>query len=149
MTATKQVQPSATVSRDLLAFFEKLVHGKIEEWEKLRRQILQNGDSDALHDCRSKIEAGLKYELGILGDCLTRAERQPDVLSADIHARMTSLRDQLATHYNSLFPKWQTVEDLEDILLAPLTPSNEQLKAYAAKNPPPQSWYDEEWEDAP
>ena len=86
MTATEQVQPSATVSRELLAFWEKLVHSKIEEWGKLRQQILRTGDSDALHASRSKIETVLEYELGILGDCLTRAERQPDVLSADIQA---------------------------------------------------------------
>ncbi len=143
MTTTEQVQPSATVSRELLAFFEKLVHGKIEEWEKWREQILQNGDSDALHDCRNKIEAGLAYELGILDYCLAQAERQPEVLPADIQARMLSLRDHLATHYNSLFPRWQTLEDLECILLAPLTPSKAHMDMLVANYPPPQSWFEE------
>ncbi len=56
---------------------------------------------------------------------------------------MGALRDQVATHYNSLFPRWQTLDDLECILLAPLTPSKEQLDMIVANYPPPQSWFEE------
>lgn len=36
-----------------------------------------------------------------------------------------------------------TVEEEEELSVIP-TPSNEQLLKYAAENPPPQEWFDEE-----
>jgi hypothetical protein len=48
-------------------------------------------------------------------------------------------RDQLQKHYDSLFPRWQTLDDLEAILLERISLPNEQLKELAAKYPPPQS----------
>jgi hypothetical protein len=57
--------------------------------------------------------------------------------------RFKSNRSLLQKHYDSLFPRWQTLEDLEAILLERISIPNEQLKELAAKYPPPPAWYEE------
>ena len=57
--------------------------------------------------------------------------------------RMAQIRISLQAHYDRLFPRWQTIDDLEQIVLETVSPSSENLKALAATHSPPQSWYDE------
>ena len=57
--------------------------------------------------------------------------------------RLARIREALQTHYNSLFPRLGTIDDLEQIVLETASPSNANLKEIGATHSPPQSWYDE------
>lgn len=134
---------------ELLALFEVGVHATIEEWEKLCNEGLRAGQLESLQEYHDYHEGVLSGYLKMLDGSLQLTSQHSDRDAVELTARQHALRDQVATHYATFFPRWRTVEDLEDILLAQRTPSNGQLKALAAKSPPPQSWYDEVWEDAP
>ena len=131
---------------ELLGHYEKLAQFAIEVWEATRRETLRMGDAEALHAQRDQCESFFKGELERIDDCLKAVAPQEDREAIRSYARLTALRDQLATKYNELFPKWQTLDDLEDILLAPLQLSQEQCIELAKRFPPPQSWYGEDFD---
>ena len=145
MTATKPAQQFPTTMKlpELLALFEFSVHLTIRKWEDLCKETLRTGDSESHHAIRDEYEALLDGQLKMLDGCLQVSRLHADQESRELTARMSALRDQLATHYDSLFPKWQTLDDLEDILLAPLSLPNEVLLEMAKRFPPPQSWFEE------
>lgn len=128
---------------ELLELFEWGFHHTVEEWEKLCGDTIRTGDSESLHKYREYYERILSGHLQTLDGSLQVSRLHSDHDSIELAARMGALRDQVATHYNSLFPRWQTLDDLECILLAPLTPSKEQLDMIVANYPPPQSWFEE------
>jgi hypothetical protein len=57
--------------------------------------------------------------------------------------RIVSVKEKLEKHYHWLFPRWQTLEDLEAILLERISLPNEALKQLAVKYPPLPKWYNE------
>ncbi len=57
--------------------------------------------------------------------------------------RLAQIRESLQRHYNSLFPRWKTIDDLEQIVLETVSLPNANLKVLAATHSPPQSWYEE------
>ena len=118
-----------------------------DAWARACRQATEIGDADELHAARDDYQAAMLAHLRILDGWLTLLSRFPREYPPGFAERMTSGREQLQKHYDSLFPRWQTLEDLEAILLERVSVPNDQLKALAAENPPPQSWYDEA--DAP
>lgn len=119
-----------------------------EAWDDVCRRAIEIGSADALHAARDDYQAVLLGHLKILDGylmLLSRSESErPDVAFLGLVART---RDGLQAHYDSLFPRWQTLDDLEAILLERASPSNDALKELAAKYPPPPAWYDEA--DAP
>jgi hypothetical protein len=119
-----------------------------EAWERACRQATQSGSAEELHATRDDYQTALLAHLKILDGWLVLLSRFPHEYSSDFAARMTSSRQQLQTHYDSLFPRWQTLDDLEEMLLERVSISNDRLKTLAAQYPPPQAWYDEP-NDAP
>lgn len=116
-------------------------------WERACRQATQSGNAEQLHAERDDYHTTLLAHLKILDGWLTLLSRFRHEYPSGFAERMTSGRDRLQKHYDSLFPRWQTLEDLEAILLDRVSLSNDQLKELAAEYPPPQAWYDEA--DAP
>jgi len=128
---------------ELLSYFEVGVHLSIQLWDGLCKETLQTGDVDALHAQRDQCQSFLRGGQENLDVCLRVVDSHADPESAALRARMIALRDQLATKYSELFPKWQTTDDLEDILLARMISPLAARIELAKRFPPPQSWYDE------
>jgi hypothetical protein len=118
-----------------------------DAWTRACGLASKSGNADELHTVRDDYQAALLAHLKILDGWLTLLSRFPHEYPPGFAERMTSSREELQKHYDSLFPRWQTLEDLEAILLERISLPNERLQKLAAKNPPPQSWYDEA--DAP
>ena len=114
-----------------------------DAWERVCRQATQSGSAEELHAAHDDYQAFLLAHLKILDGWLTLLGRFPREYPPGLAQDFTSIREELQKHYDSLFPRWHTLEDLEAILLERISLPNDQLKTLAAKNPPPQSWYDE------
>jgi hypothetical protein len=127
---------------DLLTVYEGLARLSLDTWDKLCQDALRVGDAEPLHATRDPYEAYLRGELDRLDLLIRTIDSRPES-SGEYRMRFVALRDQLATHFNKLFPRWQTLEDLEGILLEPLTPSRETRLELVKRYPPPQAWYDE------
>ncbi len=150
MIATMPSELLKSTARDravaLLGHYETLAQFAIEVWEATCRETLRTGDAEPLHAQRDQCEFFFKGELERIDDCLRIVAPREDREAIQSHARLTALRDQLATKYNEPFPKWQTLDDLEDILLAPMQLSQERCIELAKRFPPPQSWYEEDFD---
>ena len=121
--------------------YERGARHLIDAWNHVCREAIQNGSAEELHATRDDYHAVLLGHLKILDGYLMLSGRFGE---GHFHPeRLTRFRDQLQAHYDALFPRWQTLDDLEGILLERISPSNDQLKALAATHPPPQAWYDE------
>lgn len=114
-----------------------------DAWERTCRRATESSSAEELHAARDDYQTLLLAHLKILDGWLTLLSRFPREYPPGFAQDFALIRDQLQKHYDSLFPRWQTLEDLEAILLERISLPNNQLKALASKNPPPQSWYDE------
>jgi hypothetical protein len=115
----------------------------IDAWERACRQTTESGSTEELHATRDDYQTALLAHLKILDGWLTLLNRFPHEYPPGFARDFTSIREQLRRHYDSLFPRWQTLDDLEAILLERISLPNDQLKELAKKYPPPQAWYDE------
>ncbi len=127
---------------------ERNVRHLTDGWGHVCRLAIQNGSAEDLNAARDDYQAVLVAHLKILDGCLSVLSRfQGEDAHAEFTERVNSARDELQKHYVSLFPRWQTLDDLEAILLERVSLPNDRLKELAAKYPPPPAWYDEA--DAP
>lgn len=118
----------------------------IAVWNRACRHAIQTGAADELHADRDAYRAALLGHLKIL-DGYAMLLKQFNSEEVDFVNRIARARDELQAHSDALFPRWQTLEDLEAILLERASIPNDRLKELAAKYPPPPAWYDEA--DAP
>lgn len=114
-----------------------------DAWDRVCQQATRSGSAEALHADRDDYQTYLLAHLKILDGWLTLLNRFPHEYPPGFAQDFAGIREKLLKHYDSLFPRWQTLEDLEAILLERISIPNEQLKELAAKNPPPSSWYNE------
>jgi hypothetical protein len=112
-------------------------------WERACDAATRSGSADDLHAARDDYQTALLAHLKILDGWLTLLARFPNEYPDGFADRMASNRDELQRHYDVLFSRWQTIDDLEALLLERASLSNEQLKALAVTHAPPQAWYDE------
>lgn len=112
----------------------------IAAWDGVCARVLRDGSIEDLHAARNDYQAVLFGHLQLLDGHLTLLERFGDETRREAIAAQ---RTRLQQHFDTLFPRWRTQENLEAILLERLRIPNDTLKTLAAKNPPPQSWYDE------
>jgi hypothetical protein len=115
-----------------------------DSWARVCRQAIQSGNAEQLHATRDDYRTFLLAHLKILDGWLVLLNRFPQEYPPGFAQDFASIREQLQKHHDSLFPRWQTLEDLEAILLERVSLPNDQLKELAAKYPPPQAWYDED-----
>ena len=122
---------------------ERNVRHLTDGWGHVCRLAIQNGSAEDLHAARDDYQAVLAAHLKILDGCLSVLSRfQGEGTHAEFTERVTGARDDLQQHYDALFPRWQTLDDLEAILLERVSLPNDQLKALAAKYSPAPAWYD-------
>ena len=116
----------------------------LHAWDDVCRQAIASGSAEELHAAREGYQTFLLAHLKILDGLQILATRfEGEHHHPEIDKLVSRTREQLQKHYDSLFPQWQTLEDLEAILLERISLPNAQLKELAAQNPPPQKWYDE------
>lgn len=120
----------------------------IEAWERVCRDVLRSGDAAQLHSARDDYHAVLVGYIKILDGYQLLVERlgHRQVFLFPPHSVQEGVQEtraEIQAHYDSLFPRWQTLDDLEGILLERITPTNAELKELAKKYPPPPSWYEE------
>lgn len=128
--------------------YERSARHVTDAWNRTCDHAIQAGSAEELHAVRDDYQLILLAHLKILDGCLTLLDRFRGEYPHERFAeRLPLIRDELQKHYDSLFPRWQTIDDLEAILLERVSLPNDQLKELAAKYPPPQAWYDEA--DAP
>jgi hypothetical protein len=128
--------------------YEHSVRHLTDAWERVCRQATDNGSAEELHAARDDYQAILLSQLKILdGYSVLLSRFNGEHPHTEFAEQLTRSRDRLQKHYDSLFPRWQTLDDLEAILLERISLPNDSLKKLADKYPPPQSWYDET--DAP
>lgn len=119
-----------------------------DAWNHVCGQAIRGGSAEELHAARDDYQAILLGHLKILDGCLALVSRfEGEFPEAELAERFAQTRNELQKHYDALFPRWQTIDDLEAMLLERASLPNDQLKELAAKHPPPQAWYDEA--DAP
>lgn len=131
-------------SKEWWFLFEGVVQHLPTAWEQTCSRIIQTASAEELQATRDDYHAALLGYLKILDGCLAVMSRfNGDDSNKDLLNRISLSRDELQKHYDSLFPRWQTLDNLEAILLERISLPNEQLKDLAAKYPPPAAWYDE------
>jgi hypothetical protein len=117
----------------------------LHAWDHVSRQAIESGNAEELHAVRDDYQTFLHGHLKILDGLSILATRfNGEYRHPEIAGFVKRARDDIQKHYDSLFPRWQTLEDLEAILLERISLPNDRLKELAAKYPPPQSWYDED-----
>ncbi|GEM_PF-2280528 len=125
--------------------YERLGRELLQSWKRVSKNILENGNAEGLHEVRDEYERILLAHLKILEGYLSLLSSFKEFNGNHHHIRdVERTRIELSAHYDKLFPRWKTLEDLEEILLAPFMLSNEVLKALAAKSTFPQAWYDDD-----
>lgn len=126
--------------------FDRGYRHLINAWERACAEAIRTGDAERLHSAREDYQFVLLGHLKVLDGYLMLVDRlgdEYDFPPQEMRDRLFEAREGIQKHHDSLFPRWQTLEDLEGILLERITPSNERLKELAKKYPPPQAWYDE------
>lgn len=131
-------------SHPSLWFDGSFLHQRIDRewkaaWDAACRRAAEAGSAEELHAARDDYQTVLIALLKILDGASTLTRFGTDRTSAPI----ATARDELQKHYGSLFPRWQTLEDLEAILLERVSTPNNRLKRLAARHAPPAGWYGE------
>ena len=126
--------------KESLLVAERLLGG----WEEVCGEAIRGGTAEELHAARDDYQTVLLAHLKILDGYLTLLSRFPDENPPGEPAdRITRVRDRLQKHYDTLFPRWQSLDDLEAILLERISLPNARLLALTEKYPPPTTWYEE------
>ena len=127
---------------ELLSFYEGSVQLVIKSWEALCDRAISLGVIDELHSQHDECEWSFRQGIEGIDRSLSILNRNESSKSNLMTIRLNALRDQLATKYAELFPKWQTIDDLEELLLARMMVPNEKLIAWAKQNPKSaEDWY--------
>ncbi|MDY3552719.1 hypothetical protein R5W24_001807 [Gemmata sp. JC717] len=124
---------------------ERTARELTEAWADACSQAVQNGSAEELHAARDNYQGILLGYLKILDGYLMLLNHVPEESpEAEFTNSIKRTRVAVQKHYDALFPRWQTIDDLEALLLERVSPSNEQLKTLAAGHRPPQAWFDED-----
>jgi hypothetical protein len=116
-----------------------------ELWNRTSREAAEGRRIEVLHAARDDYQSLLRGHLRLLEDYLTLAELHQRMMGADPAwvVELTQAVDDLKNLYGELFPRWQTVEDLHQLLIEKFSLPADKLRELAAKNPPPASWVEE------
>jgi hypothetical protein len=115
-------------------------------WSKLARGVAEAGGIEQLHAARDEYRDIMRDWIRQLEEFVEFCHRvsaslgQTPPIVAQAEQGLVSLK-----HFESnLFERWQTLEDLEDLILAEVHPlTAAELSTLAKKYPPPPAWYDE------
>ena len=114
-------------------------------WGRTSREAATNRRLSDLHAARDDYHALLKGHLQLLADYLALAELHRRAFDSNPIwvADLRRAVDDLKALHDELFPRWQTAEDLQQILVEQFSMPADNLRELAAKYPPPPSWAEE------
>ena len=114
-------------------------------WDRTSRAAAANRRLDELHAARAEYRELLAGHLNLLEDYAALADMHRRALGANAAAADTLNRavSALRSLHDELFPRWQTVQDLQQILIEQFSLPADKLRELAAKLPPPAAWLDE------
>jgi hypothetical protein len=116
-----------------------------QDWEKTSRDAAENRRIDELHATREDYQDLLEGHLNLLEYYLTLSKLHHRLFGSNLLwiEELNRAVSELREHYEQLFPRWQSSRDLAQLLVDKFSIPTEKLKELAAKNPPPNSWYEE------
>jgi hypothetical protein len=116
-------------------------------WTELCDLAIATG-LEGLHRCREKIAAGhaLKEELVQHGSDLAR--RIEKLLGGPLEGvdRLPAASEELRRFKTTVLDRWQSLDDLAEMLIEKIHLPAEHLKLLAKHYPPPPSWYEEDFD---
>lgn len=116
-----------------------------DRWEKTVRRAAEGRTVPDLHAARDDYRALLDGHRLLVEQYQAVAGEHGRVFGANPEwAADLAAAAELRGLYDELFPRWQTLDDLFQLLIEKLAIPPEKVAAYAAKHPPPQSFWDEE-----
>lgn len=112
-----------------------------ELWEATSRRAAESRRVEALHAARDDYHSLLRGHLRLLEDYLSLAELHRKVLGASSEwaEELRSAVGELQVLYGELFPRWQTADDLRQLLIEKFSLPTDTLRELAASHPPPPS----------
>jgi hypothetical protein len=116
-----------------------------QDWERTSREAAENRRIDELHAIREDYHSLLNGHLNLLEHYLTLAKLHHHLFGSNPlwTEELGRAISELTKLHDDLFPRWQTAQDLTQLLIEKFTLPSEKLRELVAKNPPPQSWYEE------
>jgi hypothetical protein len=115
-----------------------------DTWQKIVQGAIEQRRIEQLHAAREEYR-GIVQEWVEQLEWFVKFCRQVSK-SAPIVAEAEKGLADLREFRDTLFCRWQTLDDLHEIVVAQYQLPADRLKAHAAANPIPQSWYDEDFE---
>lgn len=115
------------------------------DWDRTSRDAAEHRRLGELHAARDDYHALLNGHLGLLEHYLALAElhRRTVGSNPDWVEELSRAVDELRGLCDELFPRWQTQQDLCQILIEKFSLPAEKLRDLASKHPPPASWLEE------
>jgi DNA repair exonuclease SbcCD ATPase subunit len=115
------------------------------DWERTSRDAAENRRIQELHETREDYQTLLKGHLRLLEDYLRLTELHQRLFGSNPlwTEELNQAVEELKKLHDELFPRWKTSEDLAQLLIEKYTPTPDQLRSLALKNPPPISWLEE------
>lgn len=114
-------------------------------WEGTCREAAAARRIGELHAARDDYHALLKGHLRLLEDYLALTELHQRALGTnpDWVEELNAAVGELRGLYDELFPRWQTLQDLQQLLVEKFSLPADKLRELAGKHSPPPSWSEE------
>lgn len=115
------------------------------DWDRTSREAAENGRLEGLHATRDDYHDLLQGHIRLLEEylSLTKLHQRAFGPNAVKLAELTRALDDLRGLHDELFPRWQTREDLTQILIERFSLPAEKLRELASSQAPPRSWIEE------
>jgi hypothetical protein len=117
-------------------------------WDSLCWRVSRSGQIDELQSARTAVQTVLDRHIALFEDYLALLDLTEQITAHDGSARQA--REQVVREmaelrrlHDEIFPRWQTVDDVAEMILEKFSLTQAELRAIAAANPPQQSWYEE------
>lgn len=114
-------------------------------WNRTSREAVMGRRLADLHAARDDYYALLTGHLRLLEQYLTLTKLHQRAFGANSTwlDELNQAAAELKELHDGLFPRWQTEEDLQQILIEQLSLPADKLRDLATRFPPPASWYEE------
>jgi len=115
------------------------------DWDRTCRDAAENLRLEELHATRNDYQTLLKGHLLLLENYLALSELHQRMFGSNPLwiEELSHAVGGLRSLYDELFPRWQTLQDLTQLVIEKFSLPKERLQELALKYPPPSSWYEE------
>ena len=119
-----------------------------DRWDVICQETIRTGRIAELHAARDDIKAVFDAYLSLLKDSvvlfgLSNRLFERNGQFQEMRDELARATDELTKLRDEIFAKWQTEDDIAEVLIEKFPFSPKQLEGLAKRSPPPQSWYDE------